>query len=196
MQRHQSNSSSSSASQRADPAHLLTTVADKITHALNDTPCEIQHINRLAIQYFAHLAEVNKHNTQLDSVRRMLIKIITEMTKEAETAQLDLNPYPAANSACRVFLFWCIRGSRDSREAEAQRDLEVEVNPLAPFADEAENQVEQDLMQFESGMLCKGPLRQRLKEYKNALARGYDFMKKYEQRIQQGFSARSGRKLE
>ena len=134
-------------------------------HALNDTPCEIPHPNRLAIQYLAHLAEVNKQNSQLASVRRMLIKIITEMTKEAETAQLDLNPYPAANSACRVFLFWCMRRSRDSGEAEAQRDLDVQVNAMDPFADEAENQVEQDLMQFESGMLCKGPLRQRLKEY-------------------------------
>ena len=54
---------------------------------------------------------------------------------------------------------------------------------MAPFADDAENQIDQDLMQIENGMLCKGPIRQRLKEYKVALSRGYDFMKKYEQRI-------------
>ena len=104
MQRHQNNSSSSSASQSIDPTHLLTTVADKIMHALNDTPCEIPCPNRLAIQYLAHVAGVNAQNSQLDSVRRMLIKIVTEMTKEAETAQLDLKPY-LGDSACCDFLF-------------------------------------------------------------------------------------------
>ena len=81
MQRYQDNSSSSSASQSIDPTHLLTTVADNIMHALNDTPCEIPHPNRLTIQYLAHLAEISKHNSQLASVRRMLIKIITDLKK-------------------------------------------------------------------------------------------------------------------
>ena len=96
------------------------------------------------------------------------------MMLEAETAQLDLTPYMATHSACSVFLWWCITTGRDTRAAQAQRDLEVEVNPMAPFADDAQNQIDQDLMQIENGMLCKGPQRQRLKEYKVALSRGYD----------------------
>ena len=82
-QRLQNSSSSSSASQPTDPMHLLTTIADKITQALNNTPCEIPCPNRLAIQYLAHVAGVNAQNSQLDSVRRMLIKIVTEMLSHA-----------------------------------------------------------------------------------------------------------------
>ena len=44
-------------------------------------------------------------------------------------------------------------------------------------------------------MLCKGPLRQRLKEYELALKRGYDFMKKYEQRIHNCKSGRCNSKF-
>ena len=211
-------SSSSSASQPADPMCLLKAAADKIKRLIADTPDETPSASsssvaasgsdagapqpgmsagpnfpRSAIQYLAKLTEVNAQNSQLPGVRRKLVKIVTEMTEEAETAQLDLTPY-SEQFAPYVFIFWCIATFRDNKAAEAFRDLEVQVNPMAPFADEAENQIDQDLMQIESGMLCKGPLRQRLKEYKVTLARGYDFMKKYEQRIQQCFSARCGRK--
>ena len=88
--------------------------------------------------------------------------------------RVDSNLSRIAASECSVFLWWCITTGRHTRAAQAQRDLEVEVNPMAPFADDAQNQIDQDLMQIENGMLCKGPQRQRLKEYKVALSRGYN----------------------
>ena len=225
-------SSSSSGSEPADRMCLLKAAADTIKGLIAAIPDEAAPASsslvaasgsnagapqpgvsvdpsfpRSAIQCLAKLTEINYHSSQLHSVRRKLVKVVTEMTEEAETAQLDLTPYGETEIllsgqtvyiqfAPIVFIFWGIAAIRNNRAAEAQRELEVQANPMEPFADEAENQIEQDLMQFESGMLCKGPLRQRLKEYKDALARGYDFMKKYEQRIQQCDSARRGRKLD
>ena len=114
--RRQSSGSSSSASQPADPMPVLTTVVDKIKHAMDDAPCEVPRLPSAAIQSLANLVEVHAHNSQLAGVRRMLIKIVTEMTKEAEKVQLDLRPY-MGDIACCVFLFWCITTGRHSRAA-------------------------------------------------------------------------------
>ena len=56
--RRQSSGSSSSASLPADPMLLLTTVADKIKHAMDDAPCKVPRLPRAAIQYLANLLGV------------------------------------------------------------------------------------------------------------------------------------------
>ena len=50
------------------------------------------------------------------------------------------------------FIFWCITTQRANTAAQAQLEVEAPVNSRDPFADEAENQIDQDLMQLESGM--------------------------------------------
>ena len=75
----------------------------------------------------------------------------------------------------------------------AKRDFEAAVDPMQPFADVAVNLIDQDLMRIENGMLCQGPLRERIRGYRQTLLRGYDFMKVYEDRIQKAVKTKPGK---
>ena len=146
--RSQSSSSSSSASPPVDPMVMLKTVTDRIKHALDDDSLS----DTRAVQSLAKGLEVDTSNSQIAHTRRTLIKIITELSKEAETKQFDLTLYDGKFESL-AFIFWCITTRRANNAAQAQLDVEAQVNPMAPFADEAENLIDQDLIQLEQGML-------------------------------------------
>ena len=147
MTRSQSSSSSSSDSHLIDPMEKLKSVTDKIKHALDDDSLSDTRV----IQSLAKGLEVDTSNSQIANTRRTLVKIITEFNKEAETKQFDLTPYDRKFESF-AFIFWCITTRRANTAAQAQLEVEAPVNPRDPFADEAENQIDQDLMQLESGM--------------------------------------------
>ena len=146
--RSQSSSSSSSASPPVDPMVMLKTVTDRIKRALDDDSL----FDTRAVQSLAKGLEVDTSNSQIANTRRTLIKIITELNKDAVTKEFDLTPYDGKFEST-AFIFWCITTRRANNAAQAQLDVEAQVNPMAPFADEAENQIDQDLMQLERGML-------------------------------------------
>ena len=145
--RNHSSSSSSSDSPPVDPTVMLKTVTDRIKRALDDDSL----FDTIAIQSLAKGLEVDTSVSQIANIRRTLIKIITELNKEAETKQFDLTPYDRKFESF-AFIFWCITTRRANTAAQTQLEVEAPVNPSDPFADEAENQIDQDLMQLESGM--------------------------------------------
>ena len=145
-QRDESNTSASSAAQPADPNALLISVADKVKQTIQGTADEAQGFPTRAIEFLAKLTGLTRTaQRRTNDLRSKLIQLVSSMLAAAETAQLNLSPY-AGDSACTAFLYWCVHEQREKQAAEAQADFEQEVDQMAPFADDAEHLMEQDLM--------------------------------------------------
>ena len=96
---------------------LRTTVAEQIKQAIDATTGETPSFATPTIQLLSKYIKDDARNSKLASVRREVIKALTEMTEEAEKEGLDLRPYNGA-LACSLFLYFGCSGDGDFSNAE------------------------------------------------------------------------------
>ena len=101
---------------------LLTAVAEQIKQAIDATTGETPSFATGTFLLLSKYIKDDAQNSKLESVRRELIKALTEMTQEAKKEQLDLRPYSGA-PACSLFLTWCVSSNADFSNAKQVADI-------------------------------------------------------------------------
>ena len=199
--KHIARSSSSSSSSVAQPAAssvgeqgVLDSVVEKVLEALKQAGEEEQEQNprfnhKAIISLVKQMKLTVPHSNSDQKMGRDLKETVERLRDEAEESELELHAYPQ-NCQCTVFLYWCIEMQRRKAAADAQSELEQPVDPMAAFADVAENRIDQDLLQLEGGTRSR-PLLRRLQKYIQALQ--HDFMEPYRQRVESARHMKRGK---
>ena len=107
---------------RAEQMDLLTTIAQQMNQDIDAPTGETPSFATGTFLVLSKCIKDDARNSKLESVRRELIKALTEMTKEAEKEGLDLRPYSGA-LACSLFLTWCISSNDGFSNAKRRGNI-------------------------------------------------------------------------